>query len=44
MRYVPYFKSKAAEEAAIAETQKEIALAYPNGFSLAGGGLENAIR
>jgi hypothetical protein len=32
MRCVPYFKTKAAEEAAIAETQKEIALAYPNGF------------
>ena len=28
-RYVPYFKNKADEEAAILETQKQIALAYP---------------
>lgn len=35
LQFVPFFKNKAAEQAAIAETQKEIALAYPNGF---GGG------
>lgn len=28
-RFVPYFKNKAAEQAAIAETQNEIAKAYP---------------
>lgn len=28
-RFVPYFKNKAQEEAAIAETQKQIAEAYP---------------
>ena len=32
LQFVPYFKNKAAEEAAIAETQREIALAYPNGY------------
>jgi hypothetical protein len=44
MRYVPYFRNKAAEEAAIAETQKEIALAYPNGFGEGSDALHEMTR